>query len=265
MTKATVDQDRRLLYVLVFGDMNLDQADFATATRTAASQVSVYLHGGRTVPDAVLDRALGVRRFPRALVRPALRAIRSFRAAAKGWSRVDRVMAETFFAELLAVGGEALEAIFTAAAPALPQPAPAAVPSAADRALAPQLWRRLEARNARQRLALVEGIEDFHSWALCEAIAAKSRQAAPDSPAEALELAELSLRVAELCTGAEPLRLRARGYAGFHVADARRVADDLPGSAAALAAASSLWEAGASGDPGLFDEAVVLRLQDALI
>ncbi len=49
------------------------------------------------------------------------------------------------------------------------------------------------------------------------------------------------------------LRFRTRGYAGFHVANARRAANDLPGSDAALADAKKLWEAGAAGDPGLFN------------
>jgi hypothetical protein len=120
-TKTKVDQDRRLFYVLLRYSMDLDQAGFAAATRTSPSQVSKYTTGTKTVPDAVLDRAVNAAAFPRALVQPALRAIRSFRAAARGWSRVDRVLSETFFAELLAWSGEALEAIFTAAAPAPPR------------------------------------------------------------------------------------------------------------------------------------------------
>jgi tetratricopeptide (TPR) repeat protein len=255
-----VDKAKRLLYMLVRGDMELDQAGFGAATRTAASQVSVYLKGDREVPDIVLERAVDARSFPRILVPPALRAIRSFRAAARGWSRVDRVMSETFFAELLAVSGEALEAIFTAASPAPPQRV-AAVPSAADRDLAAQLWLRLEPHNARQRLAMVQEIEEFQSWALCETVAAKSIDMAPSSPAKALELAELALRIAELCPGDEPLRLTARGYAWFHVANARRVTNDFPDGDAALATAVVFWEAGAPRDPAFFSEAMVLGLE----
>lgn len=259
-TETKVDQNKRLLYMLVRGDMDLDQAGFGAATRTAASQVSVYLQGDRTVPDVVLERAVDARPFPRILVRPALRAIRSFRAAARGWSRVDRVMAETFFAELLAWSGEVLEVVFTAAAPAPPVRV-AAAPSTADRDLAPQLWLRLEPRNARLRLALVQEIEDFQIWSLCELVAAKSIEMAPSSPAKALELAELALRIAELCPGGERLRFSARGYAWFHIANARRAANDLPGSDAALTTAAKLWEAGAPEDPGFFNKAMVLGLQ----
>jgi transcriptional regulator with XRE-family HTH domain len=196
--EAKVDQDKRLLYALVFADMNLDQAGFADATRTAASQVSAYLHGKRTVPRAVLERALEAVRFPKVLMQPALRAIRSYRAATRGWSRRDRVLSETFFAELLAWSGEALETIFLAAAPT-PARRIRSVPSEVDRDLAAGLWLRLERRNAGQRLAMVEEIEDFQSRALYELVAAKSIEMAPGNPVNAQELAELALRIAEHC------------------------------------------------------------------
>jgi tetratricopeptide (TPR) repeat protein len=248
-----VDQAARLLYVLLRYDMDLDKAGFAAKTRTAASQVSIYDRGDRTVPDAVLERAADARGFPRHLIQPARRAIRSFRAAARGWSRTDRVLKERFFAELLAWCGEALEVIFTAAAPAGNQQVTAA-PAAMDRALAAELWLRLERYTARQRLALVEELEEFRSYALCELVAARSIEAAPSSPAEALELAGLALRITELCTGDALLRQRAEGYAWFHVGNAHRVTNDLRGSGVALETAKRLWKAGAPGDPGFFNE-----------
>jgi len=170
------------------------------------------------------------------------------------------MLAETFFADLLALSGEALEVIFAAGAPAAQSRVPA-VPRAEDREAAAGLWLKLEGRNPRQRLAMVEEIEEFQSWAVCELVSAKSIEVAPSSPAEALELAGLALRIAELCAGDKLLRERAEGYAWFHVANARRVANDLPGSAAALATAIKLWEAGAPGDPGLFDETWVLWIE----
>jgi tetratricopeptide (TPR) repeat protein len=248
-----VDQIARLFYVLLRYDMDLDQAAFAAKTRTAPSQVSIYDGGKRTVPEAVLERAADARRFPRSLMQPARRAIRSFRVAARGWSRMDRVLAERFFFELLAWSGEALEVIFAAAEPAR-GPQVTSTPAAADRVLAAGLWLRLERRSARQRLALAEELEDFRSWALCELVSAKSIEAAPNSPAEALELAGLALRIAELCAGDALLRQRTEGYAWFHVANARRVTNDLRGTGVALETAKRLWEAGAAGDPGLFNE-----------
>jgi tetratricopeptide (TPR) repeat protein/transcriptional regulator with XRE-family HTH domain len=124
-----------------------------------------------------------------------------------------------------------------------------------------RFWARLEARPADERLALIEDSLEPPTWALCELVCAKSIEMAPSSPAQALELAGLALRIAERCRGDEWLRKRTQGYAWFHVANARRVANGLPGSVAALATATKLWEAGAPGDPGLFNEAIVLALE----
>ena len=190
-TDADVDEDKRLLYHLFYAHLNLDQAGFAAATRTAASQVSACLHGKRTVPDTVLEAAADAVRFPRSLLSPALRAIRSYRAATRGWSRVDRVLTETFFTELLAWSGEALEAVFEAAAP--PPPAPKRAEPTEIEAAA--LWTRLERRTPGQRIAMVEEIGEFQSRTLADLLAAKSRERAPANPEEARELADLAHRI----------------------------------------------------------------------
>jgi len=117
-----------------------------------------------------------------------------------------------------------------------------------------RLWPRLEGRKTDERLALVEETVEVRTWAMVELVSAKSIERAPSSPAEALELADLALRIAELCLGNEWLRQRAQGYAWFHVANARRVTNDLPRADMALGKAKPLWKAGAPGDPGLFDE-----------
>lgn len=124
-----------------------------------------------------------------------------------------------------------------------------------------RLWARLEAWEPDQRLALVEESTEFRTWALCELVAAKSIEAAPSSPAEALELAGLALSIAELCPCEERLRQRTEGYAWFHVANARRVTDDFRGSEAALTKAAKLWEAGAPADPGYFNETYIYWIE----
>lgn len=197
--RPKVDRDARLVYVLLRYDVDLDQADFADLTQTSPGQVSLYDRGERTVPEAILERAAESIGFPPNLLRPARRAVRSFRAAARGWSRPDRVLAETVSTELLACAGEALEVILSAGAE--PRKRVAAVPGPRDREAAAELWQRLERRNARQRLAVVEELEEYQTWALCELVCAKSLEMAPVSPAQALELAELALRIAELCPG----------------------------------------------------------------
>ncbi|HYN22865.1 MAG TPA: hypothetical protein VE078_18030 [Thermoanaerobaculia bacterium] len=258
-TDAEVDPDKRLLFVLLRYSMDLDQTSFAAAAHISASQVSLYDRGLRTVPDAVLQRAADARGFPQALITPALRAIRSFRLAADGWSRADRVLADTFLPALLALGEEALEAV-AATAGNSQRPWPEAG-DPLDREAAAELWLRLERRNTRQRLMLVEETEEFRGCALCERVAAASIEIAASNPAEALERAELALSIAQLSAAKDTVRWRAEGYAWFHVSMARRVTSDLPGADVALSTARRLWEAGAPGDPGFFDEAIVLALE----
>ena len=194
-----IDQEARLLYVLLRHSMDMDRAEFGAATRTAVSQVSLYDRGERTLPRQVLERAADECGFPRALLDPAKRAIRSFRAAARGWSRAERVLAETFFTELLELGASALEVVLS------PEIEPTVDRSDDPETLA-DLLRRLERRSPRLRLVMVEEIEEFQSPALCELVKAKSRELEPDNPAEASEWAELARRMAEL--GREDRRQR---------------------------------------------------------
>lgn len=126
------------------------------------------------------------------------------------------------------------------------------------------LWSRLEAWEPDRRPVLVEESTEFRTWALCELVAAKSIEAAPSSPSEALELAGLALNIAERCPYEERLRQRTEGYAWFHVANARRVTNDLNSSDAALTKAAKLWEAGASADPGYFNMAIPLALEASI-
>jgi hypothetical protein len=142
------------------------------------------------MPKTVLERAADAREFPRSSAR---RAIRSFRAATRDWPRAHQVLAERFFFDLLRLTGEALEVIFSAAEPEAP-----AVPAPTDPVYVAELWQRLERRTPRQRLLLVEEVEEFQNRALSELVSAKSIEIAPTNPAEARELAELALRIAEL-------------------------------------------------------------------
>lgn len=256
--EMNADPDSRLVYVLLRYETGLTQAGFAELTRTSPSQVSLYESGARPIPEAILERAAEAVGFPVHLLGAARRAVRSFRAAVRGWSRADRAFAEPFATGLLACTGEALEAIL----PPTRQPAPPAIDPQEDREAAAGLWQRLEGRGAGERRAIVEAHEAYCSWAMCELVSAKSVEAAPGSPSEALELAELAVLIARRCSGEEWIRQQAQGYAWFHVANARRAASDLPGSVGALDLASGLWEeAGAAFGPGLFNKSIVLALE----
>ena len=124
-----------------------------------------------------------------------------------------------------------------------------------DRQHAELLWARLKRRSGPERRLLVEEAKEFRSWALCERVAAESAERAPSQPREALELAELALRMAELAPGGEAWRARLQGYALVQVSNSHRTCNDLPEADKVLTRARQLWEAGAAADPGLLNPA----------
>jgi transcriptional regulator with XRE-family HTH domain len=243
------DPESRLALVLFRYSLLLEQGELARAARIAQSQLSVYELGKRATPREVLEKAAAAVGFPVDLLDSLLWGLRSFRAATKGRSRADRVFADGLSAELLALVRKATDVILQPGA--LERPARNARPDAQDRAEAAGLWARLEGCTAAERRVLVEEVEEYWSWALCERVAAESVKAAPNHPEQALELAELALRIAERVPGDEAWRSRVQGYAGLFVSKARHACNDLSGADEALARATKLWEAGAAGDPGL--------------
>jgi transcriptional regulator with XRE-family HTH domain len=246
------DPDSRLALVLFRASVLLDQAQFARAARIAPSQLSVYERGERVTPREVLDKAAAAAGFPAYLIDSLLLGIRSFRAAARGGARADRAVADGTAAELIALVRSAIDVILEPLA-ATPE-AGTAPPAAQDRVEAAALWARLEECTAAERRMLVEELDEYQGWAVCERVAAESLRKAPDHPEEALELAELALLVAERIPGAPAWSLRVQAYALAHLGYARRASDDRTGAAEATRRARELWEAGAAGDPGLLDD-----------
>ena len=125
------------------------------------------------------------------------------------------------------------------------------------------LWERLRSFSPSERLVLVAGGREYQSWALCELLCIESERAAASDASRAVELAELTLRVAERVSE-DRWTLRLQGYAWAHLGNARRVASDLPGADTAFCRARELWQAGAKADPGWLSEAQVLSLEASL-
>ena len=126
------------------------------------------------------------------------------------------------------------------------------------------LWAGLKRRSPEQRRVLVETVAKLRNWALSELLCEESIKAAGDSADQALELANLALRVAELIPGDEAWRQRVQGYAWAHVGNARRVKGDLPSADQAFGRFQRLWSAGRSEDSGLLDEVRLLDLEASL-
>jgi len=134
-----------------------------------------------------------------------------------------------------------------------------------ERRRAEVLWARLKGRTHSARLALVEEDPKYQTWALAERLCAESERAAAGDPQQALELADLALRVAELVTGEPAWRSLLAGYVWAFLGNARRVASDLPGAEKAFCQARKLWEEGAAADFGLLDGSRLLDLEASLL
>jgi tetratricopeptide (TPR) repeat protein len=126
------------------------------------------------------------------------------------------------------------------------------------------LWRRLKRDQPADRLVLVEDDRRYHKWGLVVVVVRESLDAAANRPKEALELAQLAMRIAELVPGVKEWRWRLQGYAGAALINAFRVCSDLPAARKARARARQLWEDGEPGDPGLLDEALLPWVEAAL-
>jgi transcriptional regulator with XRE-family HTH domain len=126
------------------------------------------------------------------------------------------------------------------------------------------LWRRLKRERPEDRLLLVEEGRRYRSWGLSVLVAEESLAAAPNHPKEALELAKLAVRIAELAPGTQAWRWRLQGYAGATLTNAHRVCNDLPEARKARARAHKLWDDGEPGDPGLLNEALLPWIEAAL-
>src|SRR6185295_17896688 len=134
----------------------------------------------------------------------------------------------------------------------------------AARQEAEELWARLKRRTGPQRRVLVEDGSDYWSWALCERIAAESVATAANAPREALELAHLSVRIAERIPGEEAWRSRLQGYAWAPVSNAQRACNRLPDAEKSIAHSRQLWEKGAGARPGWLNEGFVPWLEAVL-
>ncbi len=159
-------------------------------------------------------------------------------------ARVGRLAASLVRAvlELLTLGGETLHA----------------------RDRADVLWRQLKKDSPEDRLMMVEEEERFRTWGLCVLVVWESLEAAPNHPKEALGLAKLAVRIAELVSGAREWRWRLEGFALAALTNAFRVCNDLPAARKARVRARRLWEDGEPGDPGLLNAAVLPWVEAAL-
>jgi tetratricopeptide (TPR) repeat protein len=129
---------------------------------------------------------------------------------------------------------------------------------------AEELWASLKMATRQERRDLVDLFPEFRSWALAVLVCEASIRAAADKTEVALDLADLAMYIAERVPGEEGWRSRVKGYASAHVANARRVSNDLAGADEAFTQAWKLWQIGTPEDPELLPEWRLLDLEASL-
>jgi transcriptional regulator with XRE-family HTH domain len=130
---------------------------------------------------------------------------------------------------------------------------------------APASWAALSACPEANHVGLVRQLAEFQTLGFCELLCGESLAAAGDSARRTRHLAELAVEAAEHAGGSEGLRSRLWGFAGFHLANALRVAGrDLPAAGETLERALAAWDAGAGADSGLLNAARVCGLTASL-
>jgi transcriptional regulator with XRE-family HTH domain len=254
--------DLNLALTAMRSALNWNQAELARAACLPPNAVSDFERGNRAFSVDKLEELAGVMGLSAEAATQARTFVRSMgrQARAPGYPD-EEAEADRRHVERLAVqAGTAvtdfartLLSSFTAEGRAL-----------VFRQQARVLWQRMQKRTLAERRSLVEDDPEFRSWALCELICKESIKAAADNADRARELADLALLIADLAPAEASWRQRLQGYAWAHVGNARRVRGDLPGADEAFSRAGELWDAGALGDPGLLDEALLPGLKASL-
>jgi tetratricopeptide (TPR) repeat protein len=127
------------------------------------------------------------------------------------------------------------------------------------------LLKDLMSRPPRERWRLVEEQEAYRTWALAERLALESEKRAAHDADQALDLARLAVRMAELTPGSQGWRARVGGFCWGFFANADRVKGNFPAADEAFLRSDQLWKAGAAADPGLIlDGLVLLELKASL-
>jgi transcriptional regulator with XRE-family HTH domain len=218
----------------------MTQEQFGKACRVDQAQVSRYEHD-EAPSEEVLRRMAKVAGIDWSLVVHLRQFYSSLLADA---SRGDAGPAAT------GLDLPILEPVLLALSPywiELGRAEPEGQPPAKARHEADLIWSALERYPAQRRRQLIGlSLQVSRSWALAERVSHESEQMAAHKVEDALELAHLALAIAEQVPGEEGLR--AQGYCWGHVANARRVGNDLSGADEAFVRAWDLWRAGGESD-----------------
>ena len=139
-----------------------------------------------------------------------------------------------------------------------------AVKLEAEKQKAESLFQKLGTLSRKERRWVIEAFPKFRNWALAVRVCEASLKRAAHKAEESLDLAELAVSIAERAPGEESWRSRLEGFCWAHVANARRVANDLAGADEAFRRAWGLWRQGADSDPDLLDGSLLPAMEASL-
>jgi tetratricopeptide (TPR) repeat protein len=114
--------------------------------------------------------------------------------------------------------------------------------------LAGRLWAQGEPLPEHELRGVAKVSAAFQTWAMAERLCEESVTQASRDLERAAALARLAREVADRVPGPEGWRLRVRGFATAHAANALRVAGELKAADATMEEAKRLWHAGSDPD-----------------
>jgi transcriptional regulator with XRE-family HTH domain len=250
----------RLAVTMLRAFRGWSQSELAAAAGLGASAVSRYESGAQEPSRRTFDRivaAVGVRPL---LVRSLLTWIRKARAEVMGGEFPNSLddMIESSTLEL----AESFSAMLRRAAADLEASRKSAQPDPP----AEELWANLKDVPVEDRRFLIEEARELQSWQFCTFLCDKSLEAAGNrNAAEALELARLAVRAAEMSWEQGSWKLCLKGYALAHLAAALQASGDLDQAEEAMQRARILWDAGEPGDSSPLNEDRLLELESSLL
>lgn len=259
----SIEPDLGIVLAFLREGQGWNQTRLARAAGTTPKVINDYEHGRRRLTRARLESLLAHMAVPPERIDSTLSCLAANRASARAPAEPDDAFAvPRRRIERVSLGfGRLMEEFVRGGLQFLTVEGQAIVGLQRGEILWQALKRR--APTAEERRVLAEETRKFRHWGLVVAVAAESIEKAANHPREALELAELSLFIAEHVPGDAAWLARLAGWAGVHVANGHRVCSDLHSMAASLERALKLWEEGAPGDPGLLDPAVVPWIEAA--
>lgn len=253
-------EDLRIAVAMLRTLRGWSQAELALATGLGASAVSRYESGAQEPSRRTFDRIIAAVGVRPPLVRSLLTWIRKARAEVVGGDFPNSL--DGFIESSALELADAFSAMLRSAARGLEASRQSTHP---DRPAA-ELWAHLKEVPVEDRPFVIEAVEELQSCQFCTFLCDKSLEAAGNgNGAEALELARLAVRSAEMSRELGIWKLRIKGYALAHLAAALRASGDLDAAEEAMQRARTLWDTGEPGEPSPLNEERLLELESSLL